>query len=321
VQYISLTRTAERPIHTNVLLVNEEQAITGPVASDNVTVLRKSQLTRTQYQHLSGFYETNSDPAAWDELFSDEADFGSADFDSADFDSADFGARGNSSRSSSLSPVSRMTPVFQGGQEYSLEGKRRVETAGDVRPEATLPKITTSTTGGDAEKTFNLSEEFAFMFRECHSSDVLQLLRDNWNHYFQWIDGAHMKWQNNGFLESSTKLRNSLGAYLVQSAKGSLPLQETVLPMIDPQFDEGRLIPAVDIKEPQHPEWTLLSYFGVIIKADIHYYLRCLISISGEHCPDVDSVAYIYEQIQARYKENEGLIGYASLDGEDYLEY
>jgi hypothetical protein len=64
-----------------------------------------------------------------------------------------------------------------------------------------------------------------------------------------------------------------------------------------------------------------LSYFGVIIKADIHYYLRCLISISGEHCPDVDSVAYIYEQIQARYKENEGLIGYVSLGGEDYLEY
>jgi hypothetical protein len=226
--------------------------------------------------------------------------------------------------SSDSSPIesSREQPAnFQRRQEDKLEGERRVETAGDVHSKETLPKTTTSATDGDAEKTFTLSEEFTFMFRECHSSDVLQLLRDNWNHYSQWIDGAHMKWQNNDFLKSSTKLRNSLGAYLVQSAKGPLPLQETVLPMIDPQFDEGRLIPAVNIKEPQHPEWTLLIHFGVIIKADIHYYLRCLISISGEHCPDVDSVAYIYEQIQARYKENEGLIGYASLDGEDYLEY
>ena len=150
------------------------------------------------------------------------------------------------------------------------------------------------------------------MFRECHSSDLLQLLRDYWHHYSQWIDGVHMKWQNIDFLESSTQLRNSLGACLVESAKGPLPLRESVLPMIDPQLDKGRLIPAVDIKDPQHPEWTLLSYFGVITKGDIHYYLRCLIAISEEHRPDVDNVAYIYENIQDRYKENEELIRYVS---------
>ena len=37
------------------------------------------------------------------------------------------------------------------------------------------------------------------MFHECHTSDILQLLRDNWHHYSQWIDGAHMKWQNTAF--------------------------------------------------------------------------------------------------------------------------
>jgi hypothetical protein len=204
---------------------------------------------------------------------------------------------------------------FQRRQEDKLDGERRVETAGDANSKETPTKFTPSAPLGDTEKTFALSEEFTFMFRECHTSDVLQLLRDNWHHYSQWIDGAHMKWQNTDFLESSTQLRNSLGACLVQSAKGSLPLQETVLPMIDPELDEGRLIPAVDIKDPQHPEWTLLSYFGVIMKGDIHYYLRCLIAISEEHCPDVDKVAYIYEQIQARYKENEELIRYVSHVG------
>jgi hypothetical protein len=192
-------------------------------------------------------------------------------------------------------------------QEDKLEVKRPVETAGDADSK--------KAPDADTKKTFALSEEFTFMFRECHTADILQLLRDNWHHYSLWIDGAHMKWQNTDFLASSTQLRNSLGACIVQSAKGPLPLQETVLPMIDPHLDEGCLIPAVDIKDPQLPEWTLLSYFGVIIKGDIHYYLRCLFAISEEHSPDVDSVAYIYEQIQARYKGNEELIRYVLHDG------
>lgn len=68
----------------------------------------------------------------------------------------------------------------------------------------------------------------------------------------------------------------------------------------------------MDVKDPQHPEWTLLSHFGVIMKEDVHYYLRCQIAISEEHRPDVDNVAYIYEKIQARYKGNEELIKYVS---------
>lgn len=143
---------------------------------------------------------------------------------------------------------------FQRRHEDKLEGERRVETAGDANSKDTHAKITPLAPVADTEKTFALSEEFTFMFRECHTSDVLQLLRDNWHHYSQWIDGAHIKWQNPDFHKSSTQLRNSLAACLVQSAKGALPLQETVMPMIDPQLDKGRLIPAVYIKDPQHPE-------------------------------------------------------------------
>jgi hypothetical protein len=199
--------------------------------------------------------------------------------------------------------------------------ERRAETAGEVTskeiPEEITPSAPVSATG----KKFALSEEFIFIFRECNSSDVLQLLKDNWRHYSQWIGGAHMDWQNSTFLQSSTHLKKTLGTCLVQSAKGPLPLQGTVLPMIDRQLDEGRHIPAVDIRDPQHPEWTLLSYFGVIMKGDVQYYLRCLISISEEHRPDVDSVAYIYEQIQARYRGNEELIRYFSHYREDELQH
>ncbi len=237
----------------------------------------------------------------------------------------------NSSRISSLAPVAMAisptessqarSPEFQRSQKDKLEGRERLETAGDANWKETPVEITSSVPLFDTEKTFALSEEFTFMFGECHSSDVLQLLRDHWHHYSQWIDGAHMRWQNTAFLESSTHLKNSLRACLVDSARGSLPLQETVVPMIDPQLDEGCLIPAVDIKDPQHPEWTLLSHFGVIMKEDVHYYLRCLIAISEDHRPDVDNVAYIYEKIQARYRENAELIRYVSHGVLDFPEH
>jgi len=158
------------------------------------------------------------------------------------------------------------------------------------------------------EKLFTLSEEFEFMFSECRTSDVLQLFRDNWHHYSKWIEGAHMKWQHGAFLAARSHLKSTLGVSRVQSAAGPLPLQETVLPKIDIELDEEALIPALDINNAQHPEWALLSNFGVLMKGDINYYLRCLIAISDGPSPNVDKVAYIYEQIQTRYRENEDII-------------
>jgi hypothetical protein len=121
-----------------------------------------------------------------------------------------------------------------------------------------------------------------------------------------------MKWQNADFLRSSSHLRNSLSAIRAQSAKGLLPLQETVLSTIDPILDETFLTPALAITDPRSPEWKFLGYFGVSMEANIHYYLRCLIAVSEKQAPDFDIVAYLYEQVQARYKGCEDLVRYAA---------
>lgn len=60
-----------------------------------------------------------------------------------------------------------------------------------------------------------------------------------------------------------------------------------------------------------------MSYFGIIMKTDIHYYLRYLITISGEHRHNINIITYIYKQIQARYKENKELVRYVSENGEN----
>jgi hypothetical protein len=192
--------------------------------------------------------------------------------------------------------------------------KNLEEAQNDLRPRGSSDQNHTSEAIVETAKIFDISDEFTFLFRECHTSEVLQLIRDNWQHYSQWIDGAHMKWQSPDFLKSSAELRTSLGSCLVQSARGSLPLQETVLPMLDIELNDGCLIPAVDIKNPSHPDWRLLSNFGVIITADVHYYLRCLISIAEGACPDVDQVIDIYEKIQARYAGSESLIRYVPFN-------
>ncbi|KAJ4290882.1 hypothetical protein N0V90_010078 [Kalmusia sp. IMI 367209] len=155
---------------------------------------------------------------------------------------------------------------------------------------------------------FTLSEEFTFMLQECVSSDVLQLLRENWHHYSQWIEGAHMKWQTEDYVAASTQLKNRIGASPVRTVRGSLPLNETVLESLDNQLDQGKMTPVLEVQDPSHAEWNLLSYFGVLMKADVNYYLRCLITVSKDVNPDVDIVAYIYEQIQHKYTSNEELI-------------
>lgn len=163
------------------------------------------------------------------------------------------------------------------------------------------------------EPLFDLSEEFAYMLRECDSSDVLELLRENWHHYSQWVDGAHMKWQGADFTIASSQLKNRIGASSVQTMRGVLPLNESVLGKLDTHLEQGRLIPALDIKEPEQPDWNMLSYFGVLMKADVDYYLRCLIALSKDPKPDIDTIAYIYEQIQSKYTGNENIIRYVHV--------
>lgn len=155
---------------------------------------------------------------------------------------------------------------------------------------------------------FSLSEEFEFMLRECDSSDVLQLIRDNWHHYSQWIEGAHMKWQIEEFVTASTALRSKISASNVRTLRGPLPLHDTVLANLDAHLDSSKSIPVIELPDPESPEWNLLSYFDVVMKGDVSYYLRCLIAISSDDKPDTDLVTYIYEQLQSKYTGNEELI-------------
>lgn len=158
------------------------------------------------------------------------------------------------------------------------------------------------------ELLFDLSEEFKLMLSECDSADVLQLIRDNWHHYSKWVEGAHMKWQAQEYITASMHLKEQIGASLVQTIRGSLPLRETVLPKLDVQLDKSQVMPILRLHEPERTEWSLLSYFGVSGKTDVHYYLQNLVALIRDQSTDTDMVGYLYEQIQSRYTGQEKLI-------------
>lgn len=157
---------------------------------------------------------------------------------------------------------------------------------------------------------FALSEEFEHMFRTCESSDVLQIMRDNWQYYSRWIDGAHMEWQTPGFIASSDYLKDQLGSCVVRTTMGPLPLRTTILPAIDPWLEQGLAIPALDISDPHHAGWSFLTSFGVLLVADINYYVRCLVAASEQEDVNLSQIAYIYERVQSFYRGNEAMIKY-----------
>ena len=165
-----------------------------------------------------------------------------------------------------------------------------------------VPHLVTST----QYARFQLSPEFRFMFISCTSSDVLQILVENWHHYSSWLDPNASIERSTQFSSSRQNLIKGLGQFKVKCRNGEFHLQDTVLPNIDPFVEENLSVPSLKLTEdPRSPRWMMLSYFGVEVKRDFAYYLRCLESQTGNGNPETDIISYMYQQIQAQYERNE----------------
>ena len=81
-------------------------------------------------------------------------------------------------------------------------------------------------------------------------------------------------------------------------------LKETVLPSLDPIVDESPCVRSLVIHDHSVHQWQFLHRFGVTVKKDIGYYMRCLEAIQGSDAPK-HTIAHIYEKIQNEYNNNE----------------
>lgn len=126
---------------------------------------------------------------------------------------------------------------------------------------STIPRLVELTTDGG----FKFSEDFEYIIKTHKSSDVMLLLRAHWSEYCKFFDPEQARrwsedpsmrmYTSNQYINSVTRLRQKLGAMLVDCTDGKTHrLDTTYLPCRDLQA-LSQDVPFVDIPEPDHPAW------------------------------------------------------------------
>jgi hypothetical protein len=152
--------------------------------------------------------------------------------------------------------------------------------------------------------TFELSRDFAFIIKTCPPLDTLKLLCDHWSAYQFWIDPPASESVDKALEVSYRTLKQKISGMMVPCTNGkSCRLDQTFLPVGDAVVEWPGVMPFLDVPDPGNGRWQHLVHFGVSIKRDISYYLRCLETISNT-AYDFKQVTLLYEQIQSRCNED-----------------
>jgi hypothetical protein len=152
---------------------------------------------------------------------------------------------------------------------------------------------------------FAMSPDFEFVINAWSSSDALRLLCDHWSVYQFWIEPLVTEFPDASVETSYRSLKKKISAMTVSCTGGkSCRLDETFLPIGDVPVESKGCVSFLDVPEPEHARWQPLAHFGVGVKQDINFYLRCLEKLSCSTC-ELKQVTYFYEQIQARCNEDQ----------------
>ncbi|KAM0411027.1 hypothetical protein ACHAPD_010851 [Fusarium lateritium] len=139
-----------------------------------------------------------------------------------------------------------------------------------------------------------------------------QLLEDEWHTYSKWLGPggenavSYSNYDTAGDL-LSTKVKN----LEVLTSRGRQRLCTTFVPGLDDLVADVP-IPILDIKgDIGKVTRERLRLLGVTVEKDIRYYLSCLRALVDQVSPDVETLTYIYERIQAHYNDEDILIEHA----------
>ncbi|KAI9692668.1 MAG: hypothetical protein M1820_009462 [Bogoriella megaspora] len=142
-----------------------------------------------------------------------------------------------------------------------------------------------------------ISKEFKYILYNHSSQTFLGLLKTHWSTYSYSI-------------ENYRKIRDEIAFRHVSCTDGSIHrLNRTFLPtapILKTPYAADSL-PLLDVDDPNNPQWSNLSHFGVSTITNLQFYCRLLdeLPMNKEVKPKQDDLAVIYEQIQARYYDDE----------------
>jgi hypothetical protein len=204
----------------------------------------------------------------------------------------------------------------------------------DVLQVATLPRMAQTSPLQKDRGSLKMSRDFKSLLKFCDVSDVLHVLLSNWHHYAHLIEPRgtgddseeeKLRWLRDALwhrgdeaeslddsspYEPNATLIRELRWKQVNIGTTKAPLEYCALPNLDPRFDEDPDIrlPTLDLKNFSKDERQRLKYLMVSVEADTRYYLKCLNQVRGKAAPPHGTLKQLYEEIQSRYDEDEGLI-------------
>jgi hypothetical protein len=152
---------------------------------------------------------------------------------------------------------------------------------------------------------FEMSHEFEFIIKAWSSLDAIALLCYYWEVYKPFIEPLTNEFEDASVEESYRSLKKKISAMGVKTTEGEISrLDETFLPLGEVPEETKGCVSFLDVPDPEHSRWQVLATFGVGVKQDVNFWLRCLDKLCGNSC-QLKQVTYFYEQIQARSNEDQ----------------
>lgn len=179
---------------------------------------------------------------------------------------------------------------------------------------STVPRLVENNASSACD--FSLSEDFRDLFNKFHVSHVLQLLLDKWEFYSPWIELDELHRQCEGCLNSRASLLRDISESPSPIEHGlHTKVMDTVLPDVDYLIQDGSFALALIQVSNLEDEAVRhrLRYLGVSTRKESSFYLKCLKAIRRQSTPSERHVAYLYEQIQGYYADNEDEIEYVPI--------
>ncbi|EXJ66070.1 uncharacterized protein A1O5_10684 [Cladophialophora psammophila CBS 110553] len=135
---------------------------------------------------------------------------------------------------------------------------------------------------------FELSEDMKRIIEGLPSGQFLQLLRDHWQTYSEWLGSDEDLNYTQDWILSKKALRQCLMSTEVDCINGSrYSLKDTIFPAGDLSGVEGSdALPLLDIPNSSNPSWSFLEQLGVTMKCDVNHYLQCLRTIKQKGQPE-----------------------------------
>ncbi|KIW89714.1 uncharacterized protein Z519_09870 [Cladophialophora bantiana CBS 173.52] len=145
---------------------------------------------------------------------------------------------------------------------------------------------------------FELSEDMKRILEGLPSGEFLQLLRDHWQTYSEWLGSDEDLNYPQDWILSKKALRECLMSTEVDCINGSrYSLKETIFPAGDLSGVEGSdSLPLLDIPNSSNPSWSFLEQLGVTMKCDVNHYLQCLRMVKQKGQPE--KYLQLYGKIQ-----------------------